>query len=385
MAVAAPPAFPFVEVQIDTTGLRPVAQRSPGVIAVVGTGTSGAQDTPTEISTSDDAKAFGAASTLRRSLELALAQNPKPTKIYGVRTGVTGGGDPDYATALDSLAGADDVTFVSLASEPNPGNAGQKLRALLAHIEDVSKDGSKRIGFAEVDPATAKSGTYVGDAVTKYAPIKSTTSRMVLVAARGAKDTATGADADVAAAAMAAVAGYQPHISPVLKPIQGITIATEQKYTPTEIKGLSNANIIPIIDPALIPGEGLFFGEARTFTSNTDLLYIDIVRTLDQVEFALKAGLIGSVGDARITKAGMMSVQLRTEAILGVMARNEMIAGFRVQIPVLDVLSIPEATRSPAEKELVRQARQTRSVEMTVEITYGPAVHYLLVKLAPGF
>jgi hypothetical protein len=211
MAVAAPPAFPFVEIEIDTKGLRPVAQRSPGVIAVVGTGTSGAEDTPTEISTSDDAKAFGAASTLRRSLELALAQNPKPTKVYGVRTGVMGGGEPDYASALDSLAGADDVTFVSLASEPNPGNAGEKLRALLAHIEETSREGNKRIGFAEVDPATAKSATYVADTVAKYDSIKSTTSRMVLVAARGAKDAETGADADVATAAKAAVAGYQPH------------------------------------------------------------------------------------------------------------------------------------------------------------------------------
>ena len=386
MAVTAPPAFPFIEVQIDTKGLQPVAQRSPGVIAVVGTGTAGTANTPTEVSTSDDAKAFGATSTLRSSLELAMAQDPKPSKIYGVRTGTIGAGtDPDYAAALDSLAGADDVTFVSLASEPNPGNAGQKLRALLEHIEHTSQDGNKRIGFAEVDPATAKSATYVADTVTKYTPVQSTVSRMVLVAARGAKDTSTGNDADVATAAMAALAGYQPQISPVLKPIRGLQVATEQKYTPSEIKGLSNANIIPIIDPALIPGEGLFFGEARTFTTNTDLLYVDIVRTLDQVEFALKAGLIGSIGDARITKAGMMSVQLQTEAILGVMALNEMIAGFRVQIPVLDILSIPEASRTAAETEIVRQARQTRSVQMTVEITYGPAVHYLLVKLAPGF
>jgi hypothetical protein len=385
MSVAAPPAFPFIEVQIDTTRLRPVAQRSPGVIAVVGTGTKGDENVPTEISTSDDASGFGATSTLRASLELAMAQNPKPSKIYGVRASTNAAGDPDYATALDSLAGADDVTFVALASEPNPGNAGAKLLALLAHVENTSKEGNKRIGFAEVDPATAKSASYVADTVTKYDPIKSTVSRMVLVAARGAKDTSTGNDADVATAAMAALAGYQPQISPVLKPIRGLRIATQDKYTPSEIKGLSTANIIPIIDPALIPGDGLFFGEARTFTSDTDLLYVDVVRTLDQVEFALKAGLIGSVGDARITKAGMMSVQLQTEAILGVMARNEMIAGFRVQIPVLDVLSIPEATRTPPEKEIVRQARQTRSVEMTVQIEYGPAVHYLLVHLAAGF
>jgi hypothetical protein len=129
MAAVVPPAFPFVEVQIDTTGLRPVAQRSPGVIAVVGTGTAGDENVPTEIDTSDDAAAFGDTSTLCSSLELAMAQDPKPSKIYGVRAGTSGAGDPDYVTALDSLAGADDVTFVSLASEPNPGNPGDKLSA----------------------------------------------------------------------------------------------------------------------------------------------------------------------------------------------------------------------------------------------------------------
>ena len=41
-----------------------------------------------------------------------MLQDPKPSKIYGVRVG----GD-DYAAALASLEAADDVTFVSLAEE----------------------------------------------------------------------------------------------------------------------------------------------------------------------------------------------------------------------------------------------------------------------------
>jgi hypothetical protein len=385
MSTVVPPAFPFVDVQIDTTGLRPVAQRSPGVIAVVGTATDGLVNTPTEIDTSDDAAAFGATSTLTSSLGLAMAQDPKPSKIYAVRTATTGGGDPDYAAALDSLAGADDVTMVSLAAEPNPGNPGDKLLALLAHVESASTDGSNRIGFAEVDPTTPKSATYVDDVVAKYDPIKSTMSRMVLVAARGAKDTTSGTDADVATAAMAAIAGYEPQISPVLKPIQGLRIATEQKYSPSEIKRLSNANIIPIIDPAMIPGDGLYFAEARLFTSDAAILFVDTQRILDHARFALKAGLIGSIGNAQITKSGLISVKLQTEAILGVLARNEMIAGFEVQIPVLDILSVPEASRTPPEVEIVKQARQTRSVEMTVAITLAGVVHYLLVHALVGY
>jgi hypothetical protein len=65
--------------------------------------------------------------------------------------------------------------------------------------------------------------------------------------------------------------------------------------------------------------------------------------------------------------------------------RNEVIAGYSVQIPVLDVLSIPEAARSPADNKMIADARSTRVVDMIVSITYGPAVHFLKVTLAPKF
>jgi hypothetical protein len=52
---------------------------------------------------------------LSRSLKLAMLQDPTPSKIYGVRVGT------DYAAALASLEGVDDVTFVSLAEEYDIG------------------------------------------------------------------------------------------------------------------------------------------------------------------------------------------------------------------------------------------------------------------------
>src|SRR5690349_4895533 len=57
-------AFPFVKVDIDTSGLQPTAERSPGVIAIVGkalpSANAGAADpnTPYVIATLDDAKAL---------------------------------------------------------------------------------------------------------------------------------------------------------------------------------------------------------------------------------------------------------------------------------------------------------------------------------------
>jgi hypothetical protein len=181
------------------------------------------------------------------------------------------------------------------------------------------------------------------------------------------------------------MAGYPAQVSAVLKPVLGLQIATAQKYTPSEIIGLSNANVIPVIDPALIPGDGLFLAEGRTFTSDADLLDLDTVRVLDAADFALKAGLIGTIGDARITKAGLMSVQLRTEAILGTMAQADMVAGYTVRIPVLDILSLPESSWSPAEADSVSTARQTRSVAMDVALELSGVVHHLLVTLNPVF
>src|SRR3712207_1897398 len=124
-----PAAFPFVDVIIDTSGLQPTAERSPGVIAVVGASGAGAAaaNSPVHVATLDEAKtAFtdpgGNAAAQRpelfKSLEVAFLQNPAPSKIYGVK--VAAG---DYRAALTSLEAADDVTMVSLAGEADPGTA----------------------------------------------------------------------------------------------------------------------------------------------------------------------------------------------------------------------------------------------------------------------
>src|SRR5689334_13678943 len=123
-------AFPFVDVTIDTSGLQPTAERSPGVIAIVGkmlpsanAGTAVA-NTPYVIGTLDDAKDLFGKTTggvfsptgLYTSIELAFQQNPQPSKIYAV--GVNGS---NYAAALGGLEAVDDVTMVALANEVDPG------------------------------------------------------------------------------------------------------------------------------------------------------------------------------------------------------------------------------------------------------------------------
>jgi hypothetical protein len=387
-------AFPFVDVRIDTSALQPVAERSPGVIAVVGRTPDGADggtadaNTPHAVYTAaaaadlfaaTDADGSVAGTTLYQSLLTAMQQDPKPSKIYGVRVA----GD-NYAAALAGLEAAGDVTFVSLAGETTVGaaaaggNPATGLMALKSHVETMSAQGQKRIGVAMVNPATPRSTTYVADVTTAVEDLRSDSSRMVVVAARGASE-------DAAAAAMSAMAGYAPHISMVLKRIRGVSMPLASQYGPAEIIELSEQGIIPIIDPELIVGAGLHFSEGRCFTSDASMLYIDIVRTLDDIEFRLKAGLIGLIGDARITRAGMIRLKTQVEGILGPLKRSAVITNFSVDIPVLDALNLPDSARSPTETAMIETARGNRSVDMIVSVTYGPAVHRLRVTLAPKF
>jgi hypothetical protein len=384
-------AYPFIEVHIDTSALTPVAQRAPGVLAVVGktpTGAAGgsvAVNSPTVVKDLDDAATFFArrnpdgsvASTpLFDSLAIALLQDPQATKLYGVKVAAD-----DYAAALQSLEALDDVTLVTLANEVDVGAAGPPptgLVALKQHCENMSAQGRKRIGVAMVNPTVAKSPTYAADVDAALAPIKSDSSRMVVVAARGATT-------DVATAAAATIAGYPPQVSTVLKPISGVSIPAAQAYTPAEITALSELQIDPIIKSSLIVGEQLRFAEGRAYTTNADLLYIDIVRVLDDIDFRLKAGLIGTVGDARITKAGLTHVAIRTDGILSPLVASAEIDAYDITIPVLGVLQRPESTWTPADTTLVTTARANRAVDMLVSVTYGPAVHRLIVTLAPTF
>jgi len=388
-------AFPFVEVAIDTSGLQPEAQRAPGVLAVVGsTGAAGtaAANEPVDIAELADAVPLfnnldgngvpNPESDLYKALKAAFLQDPRPSKIYGVKLNAA-----DWTAALKALESADDVTFVALANSPvkaGGGGVNDPITALKGHVEAQSADGNKRLGVAAVDPAIAKSDTYGDDVIALTTPFKGSTPRMVMIAARGALDDA-GGTAEVAAAAASAIAGQPPATSVVLKKVRGFRMPLAGQFSPGEIKKLSNDGIIPVIDPALIVGESLHFAEGTVYTTDASQKYIDIVRLLDDVEFRLKAGLIGMIGDARITRAGLASVIRKGEGILGVVQNTGAITGFRISIPVYGALLKPEAARSATEVQIIFTARSERLVDMYVVIVIGPAIHRLKIALQPKF
>jgi hypothetical protein len=378
-------AYPFIEVFIDTSRMTPVATRVPGVIAIVGV-TGGGGTAPANVplvvdTLADAATQFAAVSgttvtpnPLYESLRLALLQDPRPSKIYGVKLADT---DPD--PGLAALEAADDVTFVSLANVTDKTS----LSKLKAHAENMSAAGQKRIAVMMVDPSITKSPTYAADlhtSLTAAPNLESSVSRVFMVAARGAKNDA-GAQADTASAAMAAIAGYAPSTSIVLKRLRGITIPVADQYSPSEIKALSEFGIVPIIQPALIVGGGFFFAEGRLFTTNASLLFMDDLRKLDQTDYELKAGLIGSIGDARISKAGLVGLKTRVDGIMGPLKRATTIDDYTIDIPVLNILSIAESSWTATERTVVANARANRTLDLFVGVILGAAAHVLLVTL----
>ena len=384
-------AFPFVEVSIDTKGLQPEVQRAPGVLAIVGgtnnKGTAANNDPIVVNSLEDAVPLFNemtgpnivAKSALYRALEIAFLQNPRPSKIYAVKAATTAAG----LTALEAL---DDVTFVALADDPvkTGGGGTAPVAALKAHVENQSAAGNKRIGVAAIDPQIAASATYGADIIALATPLKATTPRMVMVAARGAVNGA-GTSADVAVAAASAIAGQAPASSLVLKKIFGLTIPLASQYSPGEIMALSNDGIIAVIDPALVAGESLHFAEGTLYTTDAAQKYIDLVRLLDDVEFRLRAGLIGLIGDARITRTGLAAVIRKAEGILGVVKSTGAITGYSFHIPAYNALLKPESARSATETQIVFTARSERLVDMAVTIVIGPAIHRLKIALQPKF
>jgi hypothetical protein len=387
-------AFPFVEVFIDTKALQPTAQRAPGVLAVVGS-TGGAGTAPANRaidvkSLSDAVAPFNdldadnqpdPETTLYRALRAVFLQNPAPVKIYAIKTQ-----DDDWAAGLAALDAVDDVTFVALAgaSVKLGAETNAPIAALNKHCADRSGEGNKRIGVAHVDTAIVRSDTYADDVIAKATPLKSGVSRMVMVAARGAVD-GDGAAAEVAAAAASAIAGQPPATSIALKKIVGFSMPLASQYSPGEIGKLSADGIIPIIDPSLIAGESLHFADGTCYTTDAALKYIDIVRLLDDVEFKLKASLVGMIADARITRTGLAAVIRRAEGVLDRVRSAGAIDRFLISIPTYDALLKPEAARTAGEADLIAETRSERLVGMTIVIWIGPAIHRLVVQLQPKF
>lgn len=304
------------------------------------------------------------------AIALAFAQVPGPSQVTGVRVDA---GAPDWEAGLDALS-TRDVQIVALADAPldaTSGAAGGAVRLLADHVVGVSStggDGMERIGVAMLERG-ATDPTIVAGALAS--------ERMVFVAHKS--------DEDVAAAVAGTIAGYEPHVSLLLKPVK----TSSEPFTAAEIGELNGSETFTsgpagrgvnwLVDPPLIPGQGLHLGEGYTGDPGGGKKYIDVVRTIDNVSFLLKAQLVRTIGNVRVSRSGLRTLGAQLEAVLDPLVRQGVIEGYDVIVPVLGLLDKP--VRTPAEQAQVDDAQAQRVVEVLVAVDYAGAIHRVALTL----
>jgi len=354
------------------------ATRSFGDIAVVGealAAATGPFKTPIAVtnpnSVSDPSNAAGKdkpiddptwfQGALGASVKTVLAQTPGPTKVWAVRSNP--GDATPLATALAVVAKLN-VQIVTMANTPLTNVAANKtaVETLSDHVNTVSAtggDGMERIGVAML-------GKGVTD--TSLVSAKMSNARMVLVA--------HNSDDDAAAAAAGTIAGYQPHISLLLKQVN---ISMDTLFSDSEIDAFNAARINWLTDPTLIPGKSLYMGEG--YTLGDKMPYIDIVRTIDDISFRLKATLIQAIGNLRISRSGLRALVSEMTAVLEPLRQREVIESYLVFIPVLVLLDKDPASLTDAELTQIHNTQAQRTVDAVITVEYAGAIHRLNISL----
>jgi hypothetical protein len=360
------------------TNLFKPATRAFGDLAIVGkidADATGPKKTPVPVtnpdSVSDKSNVAGAnlpvdnkawfKGDLGTSVRKALSQNPGPTTAWAMAVDPADGAN-GVALALAEVSKLD-VQIVCLANTPLTSAAGKTdIESLAAHVNTVSStggDGKERIGVA-----------MLGNGVTDPTLVSTNMSinRMVMVAHKS--------DEDAAAAVAGVIGGQEPQISLLLKQVQ---VGMDTLFSDSEIDAFNTARINWLTDPTLIPGKGLFMGEG--YTLGADQPYIDIVRVIDDVSFSLKAQLIRSIGNLRISRSGLRALESQMAAVLEDYREREVIDQFEVLIPLLVLLDKDPASLTDVELQQIHNARVDRKVPAIVSVKYAGAIHRLNITL----
>jgi hypothetical protein len=308
---------------------------------------------------------------LGEAIALAFAQSPGPMLVYGVRTAA----GPDWKAALDAVAPLD-AQLIALANTPldattgaAPGGAIVLLADHVSSVSNTGGDGKERMGVAMLAKEATATGVVTGALANE---------RMVYIAHKS--------DQDAAAAVAGVIAGYEPHVSMLLKPIN----ITTADFTPSEIaaingtetfaSGPAGSGVNWLVNPVLIPGQGTYLGEGYTGNPGGKK-YIDIVRTIDDVSFRLKAQLIKTIGTLRVSRSGLRALEAQMEAVLQPLVQSEVIEGFAITTPLKVLLDRDPNTLTGAELDRVNDAQRQRVVEVLVSVDYAGAIHRLSITL----
>jgi hypothetical protein len=297
--------------------------------------------------------------------------------------GIKSAADPAAALAAAENLDVQFVLIANTALDTTTGGAGGAIGKLAAHVVSVSgngAEGKERMGVAML-PKGSTDATIVAGALAD--------DRMIYIAHKSRPIEVTAGnfkDADAAAAVAGTVAGYQPHISMLLKQVS-IDI---DPFTSAEIDAINGPETFEsgpaghgvnwLVDPALIPGGGTYLGEGYTGNPGGKK-YIDVQRTIDDTSFKLKARLIRSVGNLRISRSGLRSLVVQMEAVLDPLVTDGVIDDYQIVVPILDLLDADPASLTAAQLQAIQDAQTDRVVQALAALDYLGAIHRVAITL----
>lgn len=327
---------------------------------------------------------------LATSINLALDNGALQVWGYGLPPGQPFNGTAAFADFTNRQ-----INIVCLSSDSNPDD----ITALRTHVESASPNDAggggirPRIGVAML-PMGGITDTN-GNLTNKFSdwktlqeqqnglpsPMNWSSNRMAFVAANSPDD--------IACAAAGVIAGVDPWVSLILKPVSGIGINGDlsdqaiQTYIAPAQSNLTQPHVIPIVHPDFLAGAGPVMGEGFTADGTGQRLYIDIVRTIDDIAFQLKAALTSPqvIGTLRINRPGLRVLASIVSATLRARVAVGEIDDFAVDIPIQALTELDPSALTPAQQQQLQQVQNSRQLAFNISVTYSGAIHQLVVTL----
>jgi hypothetical protein len=328
---------------------------------------------------------------LAKSINLALSNGALQVWGYSLDPAQ----EPVDPTAAFTDFSNRQINIVCLSANTNPDN----ITALRTHVETASPNDAggggirPRIGVAMLPMGGISNAS--GLLTNKFSdwkteeeaagnlpsPMNWSSSRMVFVAADSPDD--------IASAAAGVIAGVDPWVSLTLKPVSGIGINGDlsdnaiSAYLSPSDSNLSQPHVIPILHPDFLAGSGPVMGEGFTADGTGQRLYIDIVRTIDDIAFRLKAALTSPqvIGTLRINRPGLRVLVSIVRATLKARVAAGEIDDFAVDIPIQALTEADPSTLTADQQQQLQQVQNSRQLAFNISVTYSGAIHQLLVTL----
>jgi hypothetical protein len=324
---------------------------------------------------------------LAKSINLSLTNGALQVWAFRLDAGAT---FDDTSPALADFANRQ-INIVCLSSDTDPHH----ITTLRDHVESASPNDAggggtrPRIGVAMLPEGGITDAA--GKVTNKFSDWKDpgdVTSPMNWASSRIAFAAHNSPD-DVAAATAGVIAGVDPWVSLVLKPVRGITqvgdFGDQALLTflhPDEV-GLTQPRVNPVVHPEFLAGSGPVMGEGFTADGTGQREYIDIVRTIDDIAFRIKAILTSPevIGTLRINRPGLRILTSILQGMLNTRVAEGEIDSYAIDIPIQAIVEKDEKDRTPAEQQQLQQVQNGRQLPLNLSVEYAGAIHQLIVTL----